>query len=239
MKLYEKCILRSMENIPEVYWDFEEDRSGIRWKENEDFLEPKGPLKLLIKVAVDCQEVASKDLIQRQFDKGLDKWGLDIKDVYDYLGVEMFIPHMFLNISPNWKGDDNIKDKVCALDTLVNSYMKESERFLEWTYIIENGSNGDLIHAHIVAKMNPKFEKSTVTHFNKSNHVRQLKKYAQGSEVLRGKIEGKGINRMILRNPELVQDKLNYLQEELKPVGHKNKSNIWEEPKFVSYFTVK
>lgn len=235
MKLYEKCILRDSREVRINSWDDENDRPCIKYERNENHKQATGALGMLIKTARDCEEIATPDRIEQQFLDGLKAWSISEDDVYLYLGEEKFVPHIFLNISPNWKGDGDVH----ALDLLVDQYMRECNRFLEWVYIIENGSEGDMIHAHIVGKINPKYEKSTITHFNKGNHTRQLKKYANKIEGIRGKIEGAGINRMILRTPELIKDKKEYLVEELKPEGHKNLSKIWDNPKLVSLFTVK
>ena len=235
MLLYEKCVLRGSREIENISWDDENERVVNILVRNDNYKAPEGAMKLLIKTAIDCKEVATKDRINDQFIKQMEKFNISEDEVYLWLGEEKFVTHIFLNISPNWKGKGNVHD----LDLLVDSYMKECNRFLEWTYIIENGSEGDMIHTHIVGKLNPKFEKSTITHFNKGNHVRQLQKYANKIEGLRGLIKGTGINRQILRTPELVSDKLDYLIEDRKPEGHKNFSNIWDEPKLVSLFTVK
>jgi len=228
-------LIRASPTIEKRVWNDEIKKIERITHRNENYAPPPGVLVRIIKTALDCLDIATSEAIEKQFLKGCKEWEITEDDIYDYLGEEKFVPHVFLNISPNWKGEGN----VLALDRVIDSYMRESMRYDNWTYIIENGSDGDMIHAHIVAKINAKYEKSVITHLNKGNHVQQLRKYAKNEKGIEGKITGKGIQRSILRNPELIKDKLDYLIEEKKPEGHKNKSIIWDKPKSVSIFTVK
>lgn len=147
-----------------------------------------------------------------------------------YYNIEPFVPQVMINISPNWNGKI-ITGKINKLKKLINLYLKEGW-FDRWSYVIENGSEGKHIHAHIVARMNPQRLKSVESHLRKNNHTRQLQKYASKIEGMEGLIEGVSVQRILLRTETLVKDKLDYLIEEKKPVGHKNKSII--EDGFVS-----
>jgi len=233
--MFEKCLIRASPHIEKKIWNEDDQRIKVIQERNGNYAPPPGVLVRIIKVALDSLDIASGARIEAQFLKSCKEWNITEDDLYEYLGEEKFVPHVFLNISPNWKGHGD----VLALDRLIDAYMRESNRFEKWTYIIENGSDGDMIHAHIVAKINAKYEKSVITHLNKGNHVQQLKKYAKGDKGIEGCVSGQGVQRTILRNPELIKDKLDYLIETLKPEGHKNKSIIWESPKTVSIFTVK
>ena len=163
--------------------------------------------------------------------------------IYDYLEIIPFTPSVMINISPDWKSGSNqskawtIETKGKRLETLLKKYLEESQRYDYYNYVIENGADGEHVHAHIVAHINPKISKSVNTHLSKGNHTQQLKKYAKGIKGIEGTIKGAGITKTFLRNKDLVKDKLDYLIEDLKPEGHKNKSIMWGGE--VVLFTVK
>ena len=149
------------------------------------------------------------------------------QDLLDYLGIIPFTPSVMINISPDWKCvKDKMTDtrKINILTGIVENYLAEGQRYDYYSYVIENGSNGDHIHAHIVAHINPKLGKSVNTHLAKGNHTQQLKKLANKLKGMGGIIKGPSVQKIFLRNEELVNDKLDYLIEERKPEGHKNKS---------------
>jgi hypothetical protein len=115
------------------------------------------------------------------------------------------------------------------LEGVVESYLSELcgglPRYTHASYIIECGGQGGHVHAHIVAHMNPKILKSVETHIRKNKMTDQLMKYPK-SGGMRGIIQRPGISRTLLRNQELIDDKLLYLIEEHKPEGHKNRKVI-------------
>lgn len=138
--------------------------------------------------------------------------------IASYYKIIPFTPSVMINISPNW-GDK--PQRACKLKELINSYMSEGW-YDKWQYVIECGSEGTHIHAHIVAHMNVERLKSVESHLRRGNHTRQLQKWAKKIEGMGGTIEGVSVQKCILRNEQLVKDKLDYLIEEKKPVGHKN-----------------
>lgn len=150
-----------------------------------------------------------------------------------FMGVEPFRPHVMINISPDWKGkfgQDTLIDKIMVkgFRSVIEKYLNSADRYSDWKYCLENGSNGDFLHAHIVAKINPLCEKSVKTHINKGNHKYELMKHwdknFKGNEgLLKGKF---AIQRIYLNNENLVRDKFDYLIEEKKPEGHKNHCNL-------------
>lgn len=198
-----------------------------------------------------------------------EEYGIDPTSLLEYCELDKhvlvpFTPSIMLNISPNWKSQYNIIPDdidpcereylelenlrmVEALCELVESYMAECNRFDYYDYIVECGGEGDFLHAHCVAHVNPKLLKavidgSTITakgkkrptsHIGKGNHVYQLIKISKGIKGIKGKITGSGIQVSILRKQYLVDDKLAYLHEDKKPVGHKNLYAIWDAPKHV------
>lgn len=154
--------------------------------------------------------------------------------IAEYMGVIPFMPCVMINISPNWKGQygvDKITDKLMQkkLCIILDKYLKASNRYSKYKYVLECGGDGDHLHAHAVAEINKGMEKSVQTHINKGNHAIEIRKIWD-KEMPKGKqglLKGKySIQRIMLRNEELVKDKLNYLIEEKKPEGHKNKEDL-------------
>lgn len=144
----------------------------------------------------------------------------EFNQIAKYYKIIPFTPSVMINISPNWSVDCNAR-RIQKLKELINSYMSEGW-YDKWSYVIECGSEGTHIHAHIVAHMNVTRIKSCESHIRKGNHTRQLQKWARKIEGMGGTIEGVSVQKIILRNETLVSDKLDYLIEEKKPEGHKN-----------------
>lgn len=158
----------------------------------------------------------------------LDYWSWT--EVHDYLGIKPFIPSVMINISPDWEKDRwHESSKIRILSNIIESYLKEGW-YSKASYVIENGSAGDHIHAHIVAEFKPDRVKSGCggkkSHIGQSRHTTQLKKYGDKEKGMKGMIKGTGVQVTILRNEVLVKDKIDYLSEDLKPLGHKNLSIV-------------
>jgi len=172
------------------------------------------------------------------------------QSLQDYLGIIPFTPSVMINISPHWQfntmNENYHKFAIELLKKTINSYLNESgkSRYNYWKFVIECGSEGDFIHAHIVAHITPDMLRSVIdgknSHIAKNNHTIQLKKwwskhlkdqswqspYLKSKKGYEGCLNGKySIQRSILRNECLVNDKLKYLIEESKPDGHKNMSH--------------
>lgn len=165
--------------------------------------------------------------------------------ILDYLEIIPFTPSVMINISPNWGiAKDKMSDKTKAkrLESVINDYMKIDSRYDYYSYVIECGSSGNHIHAHIVAHVNPKLVKSVVrgknSHIGKGCRLPGALNTQGGKRGIKGVFSGKGISTTILNCQELVNDKLDYLTEEKKPEGHKNKYLITGRVDVV-LFTVK
>lgn len=167
------------------------------------------------------------------------------KEVEEYTGVQPFYPCVMINISPNWKDKLGIISKEDDQELVINkfkrvieTYLHESNRWSKWAYAIESGSEGSHLHAHIVAEVNPDLINSVLdgkgSHINKGNHTQQIRKiWGQVFEDLPWKTalprgpKGKySIQRVVLRTELLKDDKLEYLINEKKPEGHKNKFDL-------------
>jgi hypothetical protein len=138
--------------------------------------------------------------------------------------MEPPIPRVFLTISPNWKGTDITCSMIERFKIVLNSYLLESNRYTDARYVLECGGEGNHLHAHVVAQLNKDILKSVESHLAKGNHSQQIRKYWKKlfddfPDALKSRVS---IHKNILRTDKIIEDKLNYLIEELKPEGHKN-----------------
>ncbi len=187
----------------------------------------------------ECQEFEEdKVLIAYRFENSVPKCLWKSRGICEYMNVTPFVSSVMINISPDWDGKcpktgkqiDRRSNscKIEILKNIVEGYLREGQRYGKASYIIENGSEGDHIHAHIVAEFNPMIQKSVNTHLTKGVHSSQLIKRANKLKGMGGMLKGVGIQKVFLRTEKLVEDKLDYLIEEKKPDGHKNKSKLME-----------
>lgn len=164
----------------------------------------------------------------------------DNQQIAEYMGISPFYPSVMINISPNWKGrftnykGEPLRDAFDVRDfkAVIEKYLTSNNRYTKWKYCLECGSEGNFLHAHIVAEINPKCYKSVITHINKGNHSVELSKHwdkidrfpkQKTSKGMEGLLKGKfAVQRVLIRNREILRDKLQYLLEENKPEGHHN-----------------
>lgn len=165
----------------------------------------------------------------------------DYKLIARLMGHKPFQTAVMINISPNWKGKFDLKGVKGRMMThmfsnLIKEYLESCDRYTQWKYCLEVGGEGNFLHAHIVAEINPRMEKSVLTHINKGNHKIELMKkwektitkrypsYPSGIEKgNEGCLKGKfSVQRILIRNEEMLKDKLDYLIEANKPDGHQN-----------------
>lgn len=147
--------------------------------------------------------------------------------LFRYYDIKPFEPWVMINISPDWAGKKIQRQNICKLTKIFENYMKEGW-YSEWKYVLEAGGNGDFLHLHALCKMGSDLKKlkSVRTHVGKSNFKNQLIKYAR-SEGLEGFIKKPGMQGITIQGENgeaLLNDKLDYLVEEKKPAGHKNKT---------------
>jgi hypothetical protein len=178
---------------------------------------------------------------------------------HKYFKVEKFIPFICINVSPNWKKIDHTgrpsEKKKQVLHDAIRKFGECSKRFTEIHYVLECGGEGNHLHAHLVAKINPDMEKTIITQLRKGNLSRSFRKFFNQAckehefdappkyhdtkwyqkEGMGGIVEGKfAIQFSLMRKKEFWQDKLDYLVEDRKPADHKNQYIL--EEKRVIYF---
>lgn len=163
------------------------------------------------------------------------------KSLYKYFGIIPFNPCVMINISPDWKGLMNLNTKESKwhkwlLDKTITDYLNACSRYSKYRYCLECGGEGNFLHAHIVAEINPDLAKSVKTHINKGNHKYEIQKIwnknlrecktLKGVKGIEGFLKGKyAVQRIMLNTIELRDDKLSYLTESNKPEGH---TNLWD-----------
>lgn len=181
------------------------------------------------------EQEEDKYMMKYRYETFVPKCFWNTKEMCDYMNVIPFIPSVMINVSPDWAAVEHRTDsqKVNLLSTIIERYLAEGSRYSKASYVIENGSDGTHIHAHVVAEFNPLLKKAVNTHLAKGTHSQQLIKQANKVKGMKGMLKGVGIQKVFLRKKELVEDKLKYLIEEEKPEGHKNHSVIFEKKDLV------
>lgn len=119
------------------------------------------------------------------------------------------------------------EDLIENFGEVIKLFFAIGERFSKIEYAIEVGSEGTHLHAHVVAYINPKFEKSVITQHHKGNLAAGFKKmWDKKMKGMEGCLKGKfAIQGSVIRKPEYEKQKIDYLTEELKPEDHKN---LWD-----------
>ncbi len=152
-----------------------------------------------------------------------------IKSYYNWIP---FTPFVVFNVSPHWKGCGITGKpnplKIEYFEKTIKEFFAISHRFRQVDYALECGSNGDHLHAHIVAQINADQLSTVVTQLQKGNLTNGfrkiwLKTWPEGPEGTGGILKGKfAIQTSLMRKEEFLRDKLNYLEEDKKPADHKN-----------------
>lgn len=182
---------------------------------------------------------ANRDLprdINMWFDKNfcddIDRYDLSFwinfnyNSVCDMLGMIPFIPSLSINVSPAWKGMGSpLMHRYEILQDFAKSFIAEYVPFLftEYAYVIENGSEGNFPHIHMVFQCNPKTKKQLNTWLAKNAKARITKHFKK--ICLMHSFECPKLNYQTCRiNTEpILNDKIDYLFEDRKPPGHTNK----------------
>ncbi len=105
-------------------------------------------------------------MMKFRYETFVEKYLWNTKDMCAYMKVEPFLTSVMINISPDWDGADpktgrpvdkrSENQKIEILVNIIEGYLGEAPiRWGKASYVIENGSEGDHIHAHIVAQYHP------------------------------------------------------------------------------------
>lgn len=158
-------------------------------------------------------------------------WDKFRAELYEINGVRDIRGYM-LNLSPKWPEKYSVNGYKKHLERAIIKFAKTG-KWKEFHYVIENGKNGDHLHAHCVCiPTDPKLAK---TYISKGNHYQWFKrefdnlnnKYPVGFV---GCVKGKySVQVVQINNHEIYKDKLLYLQEETKPEDHKNKTKLMDK----------
>ena len=227
---------------PDPVWDSDdEDWIQGNERENPDYKPPNG----IIRKWLEADDILMNPLIAKDMKQKMLADPIQRKALYKFFGWIPFNPCVMINISPAWKDDVDPKDEKAQelLADTIQTYFNSCNRYSKYRYALECGGEGNFLHAHIVAEINPDLNKSVKTHINKGNHKYEIMKHwdkilmdlpfdynkfksgkEKGSEgLLKGKYS---VQRIMLNNETLRDDKLKYLIEENKPEGHKNKYDM-------------
>lgn len=148
-------------------------------------------------------------------------------EIYEYLDVHPFKEAIMINISPDWKGKCN-KQQIEILKKSVEVIGSNKNRFENYAYAIENGGNGDMVHLHCVLAFSEQQINNYKKHKNYCNAgiYKEFKTaFKRSAEVIRSNYSELNlmIDKKIIRNQDMLNDKLDYLVESRKPLSHQNK----------------
>lgn len=230
--IYDDLILSWNKEIDEYVVDDECNRTMVRIR-NPKYIEPNTKMKCFInkhyKDFWGSYILNDKNRGYAGREEDLINLFFTEKEIYHYLGKIPFNPCVMINISPDWKDKVDPKDEGYQrlLAETIEGYFKSCNRYTKFKYCLECGGDGNFLHAHCVAEINPDLSKSVKTHINKGNHkyeiIKQWKKQKGNEGLLKGKF---AIQRIMINNEEMRNDKLAYLIESNKPEGHTNKYDL-------------
>lgn len=218
---------------------------------NPDYIEPNRKLRIFLDKFYDDNYNLKYDYRQTYtgWEDGLITKYFTTLEMAEHLNIIPFNPCVMINISPDWKDKIPIEGKkgkkyIRLLNNTIHDYLNACNRYSKYQYCIECGGEGNFLHAHIIAEINPDLAKSVKTHINKGNHKYELmkmwdknltneksidyEKFKSGKEKgSEGLLKGKfAVQRILINNETMRDDKLAYLKEENKPDGHKNQYDL-------------
>lgn len=149
-----------------------------------------------------------------------------VEQLYD---VPPFVHHYMINISPRWNSQHAPTDiEIELFEKCIKEYLSCGVKGGWWAkahYAMESGGTGEHLHAHLVCKPNQNCLKS-VDKYMDGNHSTGFTKIFNKHMGAYGVCKGRyAIQKMVLRNEDLIFDKQQYLREWAKEEGHKNKAH--------------
>ncbi len=156
--------------------------------------------------------------------------------IADYYKIKPFKPYWMLNISPNWKGEKcrlsvDTARRIKFISEVMELFYDDAKRFSKVKYVIEGGKEGDFLHVHAVFELNAK-KPNNILHMKKGNFLKSFRTIwnRHASEVCpkwEGHVGSKhALQTTYITSQEMLQDKLDYLVEDLKPISHQNSSDF-------------
>lgn len=164
--------------------------------------------------------------------KMVSPWDMRKADLFAYYKIVPFNHHWMLNISPDWKGEDcklgvATARKIKFISEVMELFYDDARRFSRVKYVLEGGKEADFLHVHAVFELNAK-KPNNILHMKKGNFLKSFRTIwnRHASEVCpkwEGLVGSKyALQTTYITSEEMLQDKLDYLQEELKPISHQN-----------------
>jgi hypothetical protein len=165
-------------------------------------------------------------------------------NLYEYYNIKKFTKSWMLNVSPNWKGCVITREMLNFFIAVIETFYDNCDRFTKMSYVLENGHGKDHLHAHIVFELNTK-KPGYMTPIKKGKILTEFRNcwnrlikdnssmnnltiddewldpegtYCTKRKRKIGLVDERcALNTCLLTSPEMLQDKLDYLVEELKP----------------------
>lgn len=159
-------------------------------------------------------------------------------DLYEYYNEEKFTKAWMLNVSPDWKGVLITREMIDFFRGVIEEFYSNCDRFTNCKYVLENGHGADHLHAHIVFTLNTK-KPGYMTSIKKGNILQEWRncwnrladdnasidnmtkddEWVDGIDLCKHR---SALNTCLLTTIGMYKDKIDYLDEELKPTSHKN-----------------
>ena len=159
-------------------------------------------------------------------------------DLYDYYDEVKYTKGWMLNVSPDWKGVMITREMTDFFRGVIEEFYHNCDRFTKCRYVLENGHGKEHLHAHLVFTLNTK-KPGYMTSIKKGNILQEWRncwnRLADDNESIDNMTRDdewvdpidlckhrSALNTCLLTNIGMYKDKIDYLDEELKPSSHKN-----------------
>lgn len=163
-------------------------------------------------------------------------WEMTKKDLFSYYNIIPYKPCWMLNISPDWKltegtlrNGHHFNNDTCVTAKMVshlrktmNDFYRDANRFTKMKYVIEGGKEAKFLHVHAVFELNED-KPNNIAHMKKGNFLKSFRTIWNKDKKWDGLVGSKyALQTTYLTTKEMLQDKLDYLIEEKKPLSHQN-----------------
>jgi hypothetical protein len=151
-----------------------------------------------------------------------------LRTAYNYLGEVYPVNNYFITLSPlslSAKGNKYKRDIAFLLRDTLEEYGKQMRRWVKIEGVLEFGVNGDHPHLHAILYTNPDQEKSVKAHITKGNITSQIRKVWKSkckTNTTSKMLDSKHAIKYNFVIPAYLQEKQDYMKEELKQEGHQN-----------------